>query len=246
MMTKIWKKCVLLMLGAMSVPPLAAHANMMVYPMQSNIEAGARNTGQLWAYSHSDKTQYVQVVVKRVLNPATQQEQEEEVKAWDGSGLIASPTKFALPAGGSRAVRLVPASTPTAQTVYRVYLEPVAAPGLDDTPATNKHGKVSVSIIWGAIVHVMPEQPIVQLAQDGGTLINTGTVKVRLTGIAQCRGAGQDACRWTDVAQSVYPGMRWSLPRALQGQTLRVRYLPHDAKTPQELPIPLADHQAGT
>ncbi|GAB1847301.1 fimbrial protein [Achromobacter xylosoxidans] len=232
------------MLGVLLAAPLAAQANMMVYPMQSNIEADSRSGGQLWAYSRADQTQYVQVTVKRVVNPATPQEREEEVKPWEGSGLIPSPTKFALPAGGSRAVRLVPVSTPTAQTVYRVYVEPVAAPGQEDALAKTTQGKVGVSIIWGAVVHVMPKQAIGQLVVDGNALVNTGTVKARLTGIGQCNGSGQDACSWTDVEQSIYPGMRWPIPQHLHGKNLRVRYLLPGANTPQEQPALPAGRKA--
>jgi hypothetical protein len=194
-----------------------------------SIGGDGKAASQIRVFSKSPETQYVKVSVKKVLAPATEQEREEVVTNWEGEGIVVSPQKFALAAGGSRAVRLVNLSVPESEVLYRVYFEPTSAPQevQEETPAKAATGDVSVALVWGVLVHALPKvaQPALVLPAPGTNLHNTGNVRIGVREVAHCQAdVAQEACQWQTVNRNVYPGQRLALPIAQTPQPLRVKY----------------------
>ena len=203
----------------------AAHANMTVYPMSMTIGASGEGASTLQVISRSDDIQFVQATIKRITRPGTPQEKEELVSNWEGTGLVVSPPKFALPAGATRAVRVVGLTAPQAEEVYRVYLERVPLPSETELTIKDTTGNVSVNLIWGVLVHMVPSQPKVVLERAGtGALRNSGNVRAALMEFGRCTGIDDASCQWTKLNRNIYPGSDLDLPGATASALLRVKY----------------------
>ncbi|WP_429622361.1 fimbria/pilus periplasmic chaperone [Stenotrophomonas sp. AN71] len=206
----------------------SASANMSVYPMSVDIGAQGEAASTIQVYSKSEETQFVKVSVKRVLQPGTAQEHEEEVNNWEGIGLVVSPPKFALPAGGSRAVRIVGMAAPKSEEVYRVYFEQVPLPsGEAEAEGTQSAAKtkLSVNLIWGVLVRMVPADPQVALERSGPSrLHNAGNIRLGLLKVGRCTGSDDASCQWQTLEKNIYPGMDLEVPGTPSGSLLRVKY----------------------
>ncbi len=221
-----------------------ANANITVEPMSSVISVANDGVGQLRIASKSKAIQYLRLTVKRVEAPATPQERDVDTNPADGSGLIASPQRIVLPGGAKRVVRLAVLETPKVETLYRVFVEPVAAPA-DKGDAVAVQGasgvtsKVSVTLVWGALVRVEPEAPAPSLALDASheRIVNAGNVRVPIARVGRCGSAKGSDCQWFDIGTSVYPGQTMDLPKMQgEGRFIRVK-CKLDGKTESEVDL---------
>ncbi len=211
----------LLPLSALLAPP-AAHANLSIHPMRAAVDT-KRGT-QIRVYSHSTQPQYVQARLLRITNPAQAGEEEIEVEAADAAVAI-TPGKFALSGGGNRLIRVIPLQTVEKEVAYRVYFESVRGPDgtLLEGDEQAAQANVGVSLVWGALVNVLPTNGSVDLQFQGDTLRNVGTLRVAITGLAECSASG--ACTSHDFAKSLYPDAELKLPFQPQpGSTLQLHY----------------------
>lgn len=208
----------------------AAQANVTVYPMTTSVGGDAGTATVINVSSKSAETQYVQVAVKRVTAPATPEEREEDVANWKGKGIVVSPAKFALPAGASRAVRVVGLAAPTNEEVYRVYFEPVAAP-TDEAPVAEgkTSGSLSMSIVWGALVRALPAESKPALSRAGNSIENTGNRRIGIVSVAPCAG-GDANCKSQEINRSLYPGAKLALPADTKGKPVSVKFKIEGAK----------------
>lgn len=198
---------------------------MSVYPMAVAIGGAGESASTLQVSSKSGETQFVRATVKRVQHPGTPQESEEPVVNWEGVGLVVSPPKFALPAGASRAVRIVALSSPPSEEVYRVYLERVPSPADAEPAPKETEGNVSVNLIWGVLVRMVPTKPQVVLQRTGpNTLRNGGNVRAALLEVGRCNGEADSSCQWTKLDRNIYPGADLELPGPASPGTLRIKY----------------------
>ncbi|EDR2882561.1 hypothetical protein PZ84_004666 [Salmonella enterica subsp. enterica] len=174
--------------------------------MSITLNTSNKYFGVLNVYSNSTETQYVNVVVKRVLNAATPQQKEESISPVSRDGLIASPQRFILAPEGKHIIRLLPLSIPETEGVYRVYVSVV--PEHDEDSAGKKNSaSVSVNIIWGALVYVEPKEKHIEFYYDKSLdeLKNNGNVHVRITQYGFCKRQG--ACEWRSYGHNIFPGM---------------------------------------
>ncbi|MHC1674783.1 pilus assembly protein [Stenotrophomonas maltophilia] len=210
----------LLPLSALLAPPV--HANLSIHPMRAAVD-GKRGT-QIRVYSHSTQPQYVQARLLRISNPAQVGEEEVEMEAADAAVAI-TPGKFALSGGGNRLIRVIPLRTVEKEAAYRVYFEGVRGPDgtlLEDGEQAAQ-ANVGVSLVWGALVNVLPANGRVDLQLQGDTLRNVGNLRVGITGLAECSAGG--VCKPHDFAQSLYPDAELKLPFQPQpGSTLQLQY----------------------
>ncbi|HJV95896.1 MAG TPA: fimbrial protein [Albitalea sp.] len=216
-----------LVLTAMSLISSAASANMVVYPMSASIGAGSESAAQLRVYSKSEATQYVKVSVKRVIDPATPHEREESGSRSGDNAIVVSPAKFALPAGGTRLVRVIPLDTPQKEVLYRVYLEPAAPPSDGDTfgAKADVSGQVNFSLVWAPLIRVLPKTAVSDFSVANGTLTNTGNVRLGLLEAGACQTERDDAsCQWTKFERSVYPDQQFKLEGLHPAPYVRARY----------------------
>ena len=160
----------LLPLSALLAQP--AQANLSIYPMRAAVDA--RHGTQIRVYSQSTQPQYVQARLLRITNPAQLDEEEIEVEAADAAIAI-TPGKFALSGGGNRLIRVIPLQSVEKEAAYRIYFEGVKGPDeapLEDAEQTAQ-ANVGVSLVWGALVNVVPTKGSVDLQLQGDTLRNT-------------------------------------------------------------------------
>ena len=222
---------------------LPVSANVSVSPIASVIGGEQPPVSVIRVASQSPHTQYVEVSVRRLVDPATETEDEVPVDIADGDGLIASPARFVLAGGATRLVRVVALSRPAQETVYRVYFRPISA--AEDTPVDDAPGEftpdLQVSFVWGALVRVAPARAASGIArtEDNARLKNTGNVRLQVDAVGHCTGATDATCQWHDVARSVYPGLTHALPDTLRALPARVRYRVDGVNDPQVVDLPL-------
>ncbi|GAB3062803.1 pilus assembly protein [Stenotrophomonas tumulicola] len=208
----------LLVWGLAFVP--TAHANLTVHPMRTAV--GPARGAEIRVYSQSPRGQFVRVSIKRIVAPAGTDEHEVEVEA-DASAFVVTPARFALAGGSNRLVRLLPLHPVHEETAYRVYIEGMRGP--EDEPSTaigDAQASLGVSLVWGALVNVLPADGEVAAEVHDGRLRNTGTLRLGIIGIADCTGM---QCTPHEVARSLYPGASMALPfDVLPGHQLQLRY----------------------
>jgi hypothetical protein len=201
----------------------AAHANLTVHPMRVAVEH--QRGAQVRVYSQSAQTQYVQATIKRIVDPATGHEAEVDIEPGQLDAIAVTPGKFALAGGGNRLVRVIPLSTVTQETAYRVYFEGVRGDA-DETSTPIEEGpaaQVGLSLIWGSLVHVLPADPVPDMRLDGTTLHNTGNLRLGVTTVERC--VAKSRCESHEIQHSIYPGQQLELPfTAASGDRVRVHY----------------------
>ncbi|VVE64488.1 hypothetical protein PAN31117_01600 [Pandoraea anapnoica] len=229
---------------ALAVPvSMPAHANVTISPIASVIAGERAQVSVIRVTSQSPQTQYVDVSVKHIVDPATDAEHEIPVSLAQGAGLVASPAKFVLAGGASRLVRVVSLGRPEIETAYRVYFRPVAAP--DDAHAqsslTDFDPDVHVNFVWGALVRVAPKTPTPELrrTEDNRGLRNTGNVRAHVRAVGHCTGDADNTCDWLDVGRSVYPGQTQAFPDTLHRLPVRIKYLLDGYADAQVMHLPL-------
>ncbi|WP_104013521.1 fimbrial protein TcfA [Burkholderia anthinoferrum] len=211
--------------ASMSLAASVANANMLVYPMAASIGAGNGSAAELRIYSKSDATQYVKAIVKRVIDPATDHEREDSSMNSGDDAIVISPAKFALPAGGTRLVRVIPLGVPQKEVLYRVYLQPVVASDDDFAVKGIVSGKVDFSLVWAPLIRVLPKTPVPDFDVSNGKLTNTGNVRIGLLEAGACESEeGDAACRWTKFDRSVYPDQQFRLEGMHSAPYVRIRY----------------------
>jgi len=199
---------------------LPAQANLTVHPMRTSVDA--KHGTQIRVYSQSTQPQYVQASLRRIVDPAGADENEVDVEPAEAAVAI-TPGKFALSGGGNRLVRVIPLHPVERETAYRVYFEGVAGPEEErGGSAEAAEANVGVSLVWGALVNVLPPEGTVQPRVHGNTLHNDGTLRLGITSIADCVGS---RCTAHELSRSLYPGSALELPfRVEPGHTVQLRY----------------------
>lgn len=222
---------------------LSAHANMIIYPMEVGI--GLRAAAQIKVISKSDEVQFVKVLEKKILHPGTPQETEIVVDMNADNALVVTPMKMALSAGGERVVRLVSLVLPEKETTWRVYFEGVAQEAFDDASTTPKENsaKIGISLVWGVLVHVAPQQAFARLTYSpaSGKIINEGTVRIPIQEIAACDSV--DHCQWLKETATVYPDTAVTLSSIhfQPGNQYRVKYYDWIKNSSEEMAIVIKD-----
>nr|WP_319002665.1 fimbrial protein [Burkholderia anthina] len=216
----------LLSVIAMSLASSIASANMVVYPMAVSVRSGSDSAAQLRIYSKSESTQYVKAIVKHVIDPATDHEREVNGMPSGDDAVVISPARFALPAGGTRLVRVIPLGVPQKDVLYRVYLQPVAAPSDDETGVKDDvSGKVNFSLVWAPLIRVLPKTAVPDFNVSNGTLTNIGNVRIGLIEAGACQSERDDSsCQWTKFERSVYPAQQFKLDGLHPAPYVRARY----------------------
>lgn len=222
-MRRIACHCAVLASLALLMATPTAYANLTVHPMRVAVEH--QRGAQVRVYSQSAQTQYVQATVKRIVDPATDHETEVDIEPGQLDAIAVTPGKFALAGGGNRLVRVIPLNTVTEETAYRVYFEGVRGDA-DETSMPSEKGpaaQVGLSLIWGALVHILPADPLADMRLEGASLHNTGNLRLGVTTVEHC--VTKTRCQSHDITHSVYPGGKLTLPfTAASGERVRVHY----------------------
>lgn len=231
----------LLMVFAVFFLP-ALHAAMYVYPMETSV--GETGASQIRVISQDNDVQFVKIKLKKILSPATNKEREIETDMSDASQLIVTPQKIALAAGGERLVRLVSVNLPQKETTWRVYFEGVNEDVYNLNAGGNKNAagdaQVGVSIIWGALVHVAPQQTQASMEYKvaSGRVINTGTIRIPVMELGTCRSSSD--CKWEKKELTLYPDCELTIQGVTfePGKTYKVKYFNWIKNTTEVMDLP--------
>ena len=201
-----------------------AHAGIQVSPMIISLNNQNDYSGTVSVYSTSTETQYIKVIVKKILFPGTSQQKEIPASPGDAEGLVVSPQRFILSPQGKHIVRLLPVNEPQDESVYRVYISSV--PDEDKMDKEDNKANIAINVIWGALVYVKPKNSIISLSydRDTGQLINHGNVHIRISDYGFC--FSEKSCQWKNFSHSIYPGMslRISDKQDNKGGKLFIKY----------------------
>lgn len=217
----------------------------MVYPMEVNI--GKSGISTINVKSESDKVTFERVEVKKILNPGTREEKEVPYNMADEEGnFVVTPTKFIIQPNGDHTVRLISASPPEKEAALRVYFSSVSEDDFNDNKSQakpkNVNGSVGVKIVWGALVHIAPRNPVVNLKIDEktGNLINDGTMRAILTEIGSCSSSGK--CVWKENYAVIYPGTHVKIKTLdLKRGFFKARFKNWMNEKGDEVPLPMVN-----
>lgn len=198
----------------------AAFANLTVHPMRTAVDG--HRSSPIRVYSHANEAQYIQVSLREIVKPASDSEHEIEVEP-DKAAIAVTPGKFALAGGGNRLIRVIPLQSVLQETAYRLYFEAVRAPEDEAVEAVDgAHARLGVSLVWGALVNVLPAEGSVAARVFEGRLHNDGTLRLGITRIEDCDGS---RCTSHDVSRSLYPGASLTLPfTSVPGHSVQIHY----------------------
>lgn len=218
------------------------NAAMYVYPMETSV--GENGTSQVRVISQDNDVQFVMVKLKKILDPATNNEREVDSDMSDASQLIVTPQKLALSAGGERLVRIVSINIPKKETAWRVYFEGVNEISYNLTPGESKNTvgdtHVGVNIIWGVLVHVAPQKEVASMEYTpmSGKVTNTGTIRIPVKEVGTCRSASD--CTWKKKEVTFYPDSEKAIPGVTfsPGRTYKIKYFNWIKNTTEVMELP--------
>jgi len=193
------------------------YANIMVYPMSLTINDVNLDKNQFKVYSKSDKVQHLNIYVKQVLNPATAQEKEAPIFILNETAIIASPQKIILPPGAEHTIRLRALSSPSKESLYRVYVEPVATNSDEDQLITKERASEGINLTRVVLVYSKPQIPEVKLSVDtqNGLIQNKGNIHIWIKDITACISTECSTCKKIIIERSVFPGLSLQIPEAI-------------------------------
>ncbi|MGL5701259.1 MAG: fimbria/pilus periplasmic chaperone [Kluyvera sp.] len=203
-----------------------AQANITVYPMSVDLDENGE--GVIRVISKSSEVQFIRTKIYRIDNPGSPQEKETEVMSTSGNDVVVMPPKFAVPGGASKLVRLVSLDPTNKEKIYRVMFESV--PTLDAPPEQENKGiatEVSVNLVWGVLVSVPPQQPLIRLAlsPDKTALLNQGSQRVKIIDVGLCRpNESGTQCHHQSDNHNIFPDGRYSLPAMTGYDRLEIKY----------------------
>lgn len=166
------------------------------------------NKAVIQIHASGDKTEFIKVKVKRILNPGMENESLQDYDPSLESDLIVSPQKLVVTPGSTRLVRILTMNKPQKETAWRIYMEGVSPENINvDTGNSKASAQLNVSLVYGVLVHVAPEKTIVSLSYNPvtGMITNNSTVRIPIKQFGVCDAAG--SCTWTAEQMSIYPDM---------------------------------------
>lgn len=191
-----------LTLVTMSAPVIAGPA-INVGALNEYVYSG-KNTLAKRIYNTGDATAFVRVTVSEIVYKGQAPAEEvpldnEAIIDGKGSGIISSPPRLIIPAGGMQTNRLVITGPRDKEAYYRVRYIPVMPKNMDEF-ALNKdeinkyqstiNASVAVMTGFGTIVTVQPDKVHfdTQITEKGNTLriSNNGNASVVIAGLKSC------------------------------------------------------------
>lgn len=196
-------------------------AQINVTPLSIDFTPEGEKFSDITVMNTSQDTAYVRVDLSRVDNPGMPNEQIVPLKNNPQIfGLVASPTRLAIPPQQLRRVRLLPLIRNNKQDVYyQIKITPVSGE-LESLLSPTKAIAAGVQIIVGYEVKVFvrpkPAKAIVSINRLSNqvTVTNSGNSNVLLYNGQQCDDAHKKCTPISNPAHRVFPGSTWSFSLA--------------------------------
>jgi P pilus assembly chaperone PapD len=222
----------LILAAALLLQPWVAQATPRINIGALNDFLDASTTTQVKRiYNSGTSTAFVKVSVWELVRAAdgSYREVPMDNQSVAQRGLIVSPARLIVPAGGMQAVRLLYRGEREQERYYRLRFNPVmpqsgdgfavSERGAEDYKASMSTG-VQVMAGYGSLLYVRPQQPRfeVDVQEQAGQLVvrNTGNSTVQLDRFRVCEGKGVD-CK-APVVHVMLPGAVRSFEKTAQRQ----------------------------
>ncbi len=187
--------------------PVLAYANIQVSPMVTTISGKTREerVERLSIKSLSDKVQLISVVTKKIINPATNKQKEVDYSYNDKDcALVTIPQTLVLPPGSTRNIKLISTCTPYQEQIYRTRVSGIPNDiNVDNKNTDSDSANIAVSLSWGTLVHVLPENSMVKFMIKDGNLFNYGNVSAKVSTVSLC--ASKLDCEDVKIEKSLFP-----------------------------------------
>jgi hypothetical protein len=199
-----------------SLSPFAIAAQINVTPLSIDFTPKGDKFSDISVMNVSQDMAYVQINISRIDNPGMPNQKTVSITNDPQSfGLIASPTKLAIPAQQLRRVRLLPLIHNNTQDVYyQVKITPVTGE-LESILSPNKAIQAGFQIIVGYETKVFIRPPNAQAVvsinrtSNEVTVKNTGNSNVLLYGGQQCDAAHKVCTPIATPAHRLFAGNTW-------------------------------------
>ncbi|AIN19226.1 hypothetical protein CH54_2822 [Yersinia rochesterensis] len=201
-------------------PIAATYGQLMALPTRTTVEALEQNR-TVQVYNSGDKALYLDISLQRVDNPGVTPEKKTLISDIPQPEIIFNPSRITLGPKQKRDIKLLPLKSPTQETLYRLYIDPVVATkvsgGSEDK--SKIHTPMTISIGYGVLIHHVPPMATQsrrwqhECLPDGLMLSSTGNVHNKF---AQLKS--RDNATLTD-SLNLYPGVPITLSvKQLNGQ----------------------------
>lgn len=85
--------------------------------------------------------------------------------------------------------------------------------------------QLTVSLIWGIVVSVPPQQPIAKLEVNAAQkLVNAGNQRLKILTIAYCKNNSKENCKIQTVNKNIFPGQERNLESISGYDKIVVKY----------------------
>lgn len=220
----------LILAAALLLQPWVAHAapRINIGAFSDFLDASSA-TQVKRIYNSGTSTAFVKVSVWELVRAAdgSYQEVPMDNQAVAQRGLIVSPARLIVPAGGMQAVRLLYRGEREQERYYRLRFNPVMPQSGDGFAVSERDGEdykaslsagVQVMAGYGSLLYVRPQQPRfeVDVQEKAGQIVvrNTGNSTVQLDRFRVCEGKGTD-CK-APVVHTMLPGAVRSFEKTAQ------------------------------
>lgn len=201
-------------------PISATYGQLVVLPTRTTVEAlNQHRTVQV--YNSGDKALYLDISLQRVDNPGGTPEKKTLISDISQPEMIFNPNWITLGPKQKRDIKLLPLKSPTQETLYRLYIDPVVSTKVSGRGEDKSkiHTPMTISIGYGVLIHHVP--PVTtqsrrwqhQCVPDGLILSSAGNVHSKFTQLKS-----RDNSTLTD-SLNLYPGTPITLSvKQLNGQ----------------------------
>jgi P pilus assembly chaperone PapD len=202
-------------------PFTASYGQLLVTPTRIAIDALEQDRS-VQVYNSGDMPLYLDIELMRVDNPGINPEHKTPIGDIPQPEMIFIPNRITLGPKQERDIKLIPLQSPTQETLYRLYINPVIdIKVVGEAEDKDKvHAPVTISIGYGVLIHHLP--PLAAqtrhwqhqcLSKGGLTLTTTGSVH------NEFKKLHSDSDPQVTNSLNLYPGTPVTLPvKQLSGE----------------------------
>ncbi|WP_145488825.1 fimbrial biogenesis chaperone [Yersinia aleksiciae] len=195
-------------------PITATYGQLVAIPVRTTVEALDQHR-TIQVYNSGDKPLYLDISLQRVDNPGANPEIKTPMSEIAHPEIIFNPSRITLGPKQKRDIKLLPLTSPTQETLYRLYIDPIVETKVvgSSEDKSKIHAPMTVSIGYGVLIHHVP--PLAaqtrhwqhQCMPDNNLMISsTGSVHSKFKELIS-----QDNAKLTD-SLNLYPGTPVTLP----------------------------------
>ncbi|CNI62685.1 fimbrial biogenesis chaperone [Yersinia intermedia] len=192
-------------LAFLLAPISTTYAQLVAVPTRTTVEALDQHKA-IQVYNNGDKPLYLEITLQRVDNPGVNPEQKTLISDISRPEMIFNPNRITLGPKQKRNIKLLPLKSPTQETLYRLYINPVVdIKAIGSHEDKNKiHAPMTISIGYGVLIHHVPPLTA-QVRRWQHKCLSSGHLMLTSTGTVHSKFEQLNSCDKTD-SLNLYPG----------------------------------------